>query len=129
MKMRVLWLAGLDSLAVCQPQHHQPEVSLTYDTSPRALNGTHWTVAVVPTVPRPESPLLKTNQFGPLQKRKKIKVDWAGVGVAFSLPISIKHGLRIWDNIATKIKGKSDQNSCTLTWSTAFDEQQYLGYT
>lgn len=72
--------------------------------------------------------MLNTTQAGPLQKRKKIKVDWAGVGVAFNIPISINNGLGIWDNIAAKIKGKSDENSCSATWGTAFDNEQYLGY-
>lgn len=76
-----------------------------------------------------DSPYL--NAASGLHKRKKIDVavKYATVvGGAAGVVLGAQAGTDIYTFIASNIKGKSDQNSCTLTYGTDSDDGTYEGY-
>jgi hypothetical protein len=123
MMMREVWLTWLAATAVQSQQNFN--ASVFYNTSPKAIDNSQWTVAVVPAILHPESPLLNNTETTALQKRKTIDVVIAA-GIAIGSLISA--GKAASDFIAAKIKEQSDRNSCTFIHGTIHDGQTYLEY-
>jgi hypothetical protein len=66
----------------------------------------------------PDSPLLNTTDDTGLQKRSAIKVVIAGISAGAGVVVAGYSAVQLYDNIAAKIKAKSDRNSCTLVFGT-----------
>ena len=85
-------------------------------------------LSVIPHTVRDDCPLLNSTR---LQRRKAIDVIVAGSTAASAfgtLVLAANAGAQLYDRIAVVFKGKSDQNSCTLTYETESDDGYYMGY-
>lgn len=122
--VRLFYLAGLAATAIQaqQQQHQQQEndtASIMFDTNPNSIDDLGSTLAVVPLIVHPDSPLLKNTTDIALQERSDINVVTvivASVSAGFTAILAAKAGLDFYDNIIAKIKSQSDQNSCTLVY-------------
>jgi hypothetical protein len=128
--VRLLCLAGLAASVVQAQrlQQQQSNASVIFDTNPETIDNLGSTVAVTPTVLDPNSPLLNTTDTTALQKRQSINVVIAGVAAGGTVIIAGNAAVDLYDNIAAKIKAKSDHNSCTLIYGTDHDDGYYEGY-
>jgi hypothetical protein len=125
---RLFWFTWL-AATLAQAQQEQLNASVIYDTSPRAISDSQLTVAVIPVVPHPDSPLLNIAQTDPPQpiSRRGTPIDVTfAAGTAAGTAILV--GLAAYDLIASKIKDLSNDNSWTLTQGTVWDDKHYLGY-
>lgn len=99
MMMREVWLTWLAATAVQSQQVFN--ASVFCNTSPKPIDNSQWTVAVVPATLHPKSPLLNHTETTALQRRKTIDVVIAA-GIAIGTLISA--GKAASDFIAAKIK-------------------------
>lgn len=125
--VRLLWLSGLvTALAQAQGLNY---ATVQFNTAPRVIDSsTNSTLAVVPDTLMHDSPLLDTSR---IHKRKKIDVVVkvaTVVGGGTGIVLGGKAGIDIYEYIAQKIKTKSDQKSCTLTYGTDSNDGTYEGY-
>jgi hypothetical protein len=124
--VRILWFAGLLA-AVTQAQ--EKYASVVFDTEPQMFDEQAPMVAVIPTILHPDSPLLNaTADITNLQKRAAINVVIASVAAGAGVIVAGNCAVQLYDNIAAKIKSKSDKNSCTLVYGTDHDDGYYEGY-
>lgn len=122
--MRVLWLTGLAvTLAHAQQEEH-PNARVIYNTRPAAVDDSGLTVAVVPTVLHPASPLLSSFRL----KRR-------GIPTGVTIAADTDYGTTIpicpaaYAPIAGKIKELSDETSHALFTSATISYKDYhLGY-
>lgn len=103
-------------------------VTVDFDTSSQTIAGSEMSLAVIPEILADSSPLLNTTG---LEARGAIKVSVAVatvIGSGASVIIAGNAAVDLYDNIAAKIKAKSNANSCTLTYGTDSDDGYYEGY-
>lgn len=96
-----------------------------FDTDAGLIDDLGTTLSVFPEVLHPDSHLL--NATG-LQKRRGIDVAISTTIAAGTVILAANAALTFYDNIAAKIKAKSDENSCTLTYGTEWDNYTHEGY-
>ena len=123
--VRILWLAGLLA-AVTRAQEQY--ASVIFDNEPRMIDEDAPMVTVIPTILHPDSPLLNTTDVTSLQKRAAVDVVIASVAAGAGVIVAGNSAIQLYDNIAAKIKSKSDKNSCTLVYGTDHDDGYYEGY-
>jgi hypothetical protein len=125
--VRLLWLSGLvAALAQAQQLNY---ATVQFDTAPRVIENNNSTLSVVPDTLMDTSPLLDTTSR--IQKRKAIDVAVkvaTVVGGSTGIVLGGKAGIDIYEYIAQKIKTKSDQKSCTLTYGTDSNDGTFEGY-
>jgi hypothetical protein len=103
--------------------------TVQFDTAPRVIENNNSTLSVVPDTLMDTSPLLDTTSR--IQKRKAIDVAVkvaTVVGGSTGIVLGGKAGIDIYEYIAQKIKTKSDQKSCTLTYGTDSNDGTFEGY-
>ena len=123
--VRVLWLTGL----IATLAKAQLNATVEFETSAAMIAELDMLLAVIPEVLVDTSLLLNTTG---LQARQ----NWIDVVVAASTVattgltavVADNVAVTLYDNIAAKIKAKSDANSCTLTYGTDSDDGYYEGY-
>lgn len=126
--VRTIWLAGIAASLGQARAQETSQATISFDTAPRVIDdlGTH--LSVIPDALLETSALL--NVTG-IEKRKPIEVVVAVatvVGAGASVVIASGAGPDIYKYIAQKIKDKSDQNSCTLTYGTDSNDGYFEGY-
>jgi hypothetical protein len=124
--VRILWFAALlATLTRAQEQY----ASIVFSTEPQTFDEQAPIVAVIPTILHPDSPLLNaTAETTSLHKRAAIDVVIASVAAGAGVIVAGNSAVQLYDNIAAKIKSKSDKNSCTLVYGTDHDDGYYEGY-
>jgi hypothetical protein len=123
--VRIFWLPGLlATVASAQDKY----ATVIFDTEPQMIDDQALMVAVIPTVLHPDSPLLNNTDATGLQKRPAIKVVIPGISAGAGVVVTGYSVVQLYDNIAAKIKAKSDRNSCTLVFGTDHDDGYYEGY-
>ena len=120
--VRALWLTGFLALLA---RAQQELTSVVFNTDPQVIDDLDTTLSVVPSVLSPQSLLLNASH---IDKRQSISVVVAGVTTGGTAVIAGNSAVDLYNNIAAKIKAKSDQNSCTLTYGTDSDDGYYEGY-
>lgn len=121
---RSFWLFGL-AATLAEAQLNR---TISFDITHRAIDNNGTTMAVIPSVILEDSHLLQDTG---LERRKAIDVVVAvstAAGAGFTAIIAANAAVDLYDNIAAKIKAKSDANSCTLTYGTDGDDGYYEGY-